>query len=107
MVQASGPLLLPDKHADESNAARVAHLLVHRVDALDVERAAIGGTERACDEFVERAKQSERRARAVEDQIREAFGLRPLSDITAVELLGEAYRERCRQRRASTPLGSR
>jgi hypothetical protein len=93
VVQRDGAYLLPKAESEPSNAARLAHLMLHRIEGLTLEDSASHESELPCPEQVDRIMDGEKRAHAVENRIRSALGLPPTPDTLAE--LARAYAERC------------
>jgi hypothetical protein len=92
VVQSLSVLLLQRDRTVAENAARLGHLLVHLVELLPFDEAAAREGTVPCPQLVERADQAERRAHAVESELRQSFALAPLP----FEDLSAEYRARCR-----------
>ncbi len=92
----SGVMLLKSGTETAEDAARVAHLLVHRVEGPPFDAPAIGS--RACDDLVNVAIKKEARAFAMEIRVREALGV-----VTPLRVYGfepEVYRKNDAERAA-------
>jgi hypothetical protein len=95
LLQDSGAFLLPRSESDPANAARLAHLMLHRIDNLAVGNSALPKNALGCGDFVQRMMDGERRAYAVEIRIRRALGLEAIDDRFAE--LEFSYRRRCQR----------
>lgn len=92
-VTSSGAMLLNAAADDRDLAARVAHLLLHsrQGDPLDLRPGPA-----TCAQRMERARQTELRARDQEDRIRSRLGRPPVEPSELDRVLSE-YARRCRQ----------
>lgn len=91
ILHADGVVVLQKDHLVAANAARLGHLLHHLVHGLPFDEKNVRGSSASCDELVRTADLAERAAHALENDLRQAFRLRPL----AFEDLSDAYRQRC------------
>jgi hypothetical protein len=104
VLRTDGVFLLPISKSDASNAARTAHLMLHRIDLPPLDGNAVVKNTLSCDDFVNRIMDDESRAFALENRLLKGFGLEPGSD--ALSALRADYQSRCMGLRASLKNGT-
>jgi hypothetical protein len=91
VLQEPGVIVLGSDRSVAANAARLAHLLCHRIDGLPFDEQAARTSTRTCEALAARAERMERRAWRIENDMRHAFGLPAIAEDTH----RLQYQERC------------
>jgi hypothetical protein len=95
----NGVVLLDGRADERENAARLAHLLYHYQDREAVDIAVLSSAELSCAHAVDRIMSSEVHAHALENRVREAFGVRVAPHSLAA--LRRDYLARCQRVRSN------
>lgn len=93
-----GPYLLDKRQGDPANAARLAHLMLHRLEGSVLDESTGSAGSLPCPEWVDRVMSGERRAHELEAELRQIWGLERASDDS--DALEAAYRTRCQHLRS-------